>query len=98
MMMLPMLAGSVAMALMFAGTGGGTRTLVTGGLFGVSALGMLASQFGTHAGGPTKQQMLAARREFMRHLATQRRKVRKSGRQQRIAQFYRHPDPDALWS
>ena len=41
MMMLPMLGGSMAMALMFAGRGGSTLGYVTGGLFGLSAIGML---------------------------------------------------------
>jgi S-DNA-T family DNA segregation ATPase FtsK/SpoIIIE len=97
-MMVPMLAGSVAMALMFAGQRGGTMAYVTGGLFGLSAVGMLASQLSGHAGGPSKQEMLERRREYMHHLARQRRRVQKTIEQQREAVFYRNPDPDTVWS
>ena len=98
MMMLPMLAGSVAMALMFAGQRGGPFAYVTGGLFGLSAVGMLASQFGSHAGGASKQEMLLARQEYLRHLAQQRRRARRAAKQQRETLAYRHPDPQALWT
>ncbi|ASW57120.1 type VII secretion protein EccCa [Plantactinospora sp. KBS50] len=98
LMMLPMLAGSVAMALMFAGARGGSMAYVTGGLFGLSALGMLGSQLSGHAGGASKQEMLQRRREYMDHLSRTRKRVLKTIRRQREAAFYRHPDPDALWS
>ncbi|MFV2018488.1 type VII secretion protein EccCa [Micromonospora sp. LOL_023] len=98
MMLLPMLAGSVAMALMFAGRGGSTLSYVAGGLFGLSALGMLAAQLGNQAGGPSKQEMAQRRREYLAHLARQRRRVLRTVRQQQQAAFYRHPDPPALWS
>ena len=98
MMMLPMLAGSVAMALMFAGQRGGPFAYVTGGLFGLSAIGMLASQFGQHAGGQTKQEMLRNRREYLRHLSQQRRRARKAATDQRRTLIYRHPHPQTLWT
>ncbi|MET8148618.1 type VII secretion protein EccCa [Actinoplanes sp. NPDC049668] len=97
MMMLPMLGGSMAMALMFAGQRGSTLGYVTGGLFGLSAVGMLASQFG-QGGGPSKQELLQQRREYMQHLSKQRKKVLKTVQMQREAALYRHPDPNALWS
>ena len=97
MMMLPMLGGSMAMALMFAGRGGGTLSYVTGGLFGLSAVGMMAGQFQS-GGGPSKQEMLQQRREYMQHLSRQRKKVLKTVRAQREAALYRHPDPDTLWA
>jgi len=98
MMLLPMLAGSVAMALMFAGRGGSSLSYVTGGLFGLSAIGMLASQFSHQGGGPSKQEMVQRRREYLAHLSRQRRRVLKTVRRQREAASYRHPDPAALWS
>ncbi|MFG1920453.1 type VII secretion protein EccCa [Cryptosporangium sp. NPDC048952] len=100
MMMLPMLAGSAAMALMFAGTGGAGSTLrwVTGGLFGLSAIGMLSTQLGSYSGQPSKQQMASQRREYMRHLAQLRRRTRTAVRTQREAMFYRHPEPATLWT
>ncbi|MFY1653086.1 type VII secretion protein EccCa [Solwaraspora sp. WMMB762] len=98
MMLLPMLAGSVAMALMYAGRGGSTLSYVAGGLFGLSALGMLATQLSNQAGGPSRQEMAQRRREYLAHLSRQRRRVLRTVRQQREAAFYRHPDPQTLWS
>src|SRR5688572_19137419 len=46
MMVLPMLGGSVAMAMMMGRGGGGAFSYVVGGLFGISSLAMLATSFG----------------------------------------------------
>ncbi|GAA0726723.1 type VII secretion protein EccCa [Dactylosporangium roseum] len=97
LMMIPMLAGSGSMALMFAGQRGGPLAYLTGAMFGLSAVGMLASQFGQNTG-PGRQEMLLARRNYMRHLAQRRRQVRKAAQRQRASQLYRYPDPSSLWS
>ncbi len=98
MMMMPMLAGSAAMALMFSGgRGGGPLTYMTGGLFGVSALGMVGMQL-VGGGGKSKKEMILARRDYMRHLALHRRKVRRTAIQQCEAMLYRHPEPGNLWA
>ncbi len=97
LMMAPMLAGSGAMALMFAGSRGGALGYVMGALFGVSMLGMVAVTAFSGASGPNKKEMIATRREYMRHLALHRRRVRRTATEQRQAMFYRHPDPDMLW-
>src|SRR5256886_2488265 len=98
MMLLPMLTGTVATAMMFAGRQGGTYAYVVGAVFGVSSLGMLATSFGTTTGQPKKAEMMAARREYLRHLAALRRKVREHADRQRDGLHYRHPDPTTLWS
>ncbi len=95
--MVPMLAGSVAMALMFTNGRGGTLSYVTGGLFGVSMLGMVGVSFFGQAGRPNKRDSLTMRREYLRRLGQLRRQVRRTVRDQRRAMFYRHPDPDTLW-
>ncbi|MEU4214455.1 type VII secretion protein EccCa [Actinoplanes sp. NPDC026623] len=97
MMVLPMLGGSVAMAMMMGRGGGGASSYVIGGLFGVSSLAMLATSFGG-GGAPKKAEMMAARREYLRHLSSLRRRVRDTASRQRIGLFYRHPDPAQLWS
>jgi S-DNA-T family DNA segregation ATPase FtsK/SpoIIIE len=97
LMTLPMLGGSVAMAMMF-GRGGGTYSYVVGAMFGLSSLAMLATSFGSASGTPKKSQMMAARREYLRHLASLRRRVRETAAKQRSGLFYRHPDPPQLWS
>jgi DNA segregation ATPase FtsK/SpoIIIE, S-DNA-T family len=95
---LPMLAGTVASAMMFAGHQGGMYSYVVGAVFGISSLGMLATGFGSATGAPKKAEMMAARREYLRHLATLRQRVRQIADQQRTGLHYRHPEPAQLWS
>ncbi|GIJ21860.1 type VII secretion protein EccCa [Micromonospora lutea] len=97
LMVLPMLGGTVAMAMMF-GRGGGAYAYVVGGMFGLSSLAMLATSWGSASGTPKKSEMMAARREYLRHLATLRRQVRQTATRQRAGLCYRHPDPSLLWS
>ncbi|HYN94301.1 MAG TPA: type VII secretion protein EccCa [Pilimelia sp.] len=97
LMTLPMLGGSVAMAMMF-GRGGGAYSYVVGAMFGVSSLAMLATSWGSASGSPKKAEMMTARREYLRHLASLRKRVRQTAARQRSGQFYRHPDPGQLWS
>jgi S-DNA-T family DNA segregation ATPase FtsK/SpoIIIE len=92
----PMLTGTIATALLFAGREGGTYSYVIGAIFGFSTLGMLFSSAGS--GTPKKAEMMAARREYLRHLATLRRRVRDTATRQRAGLHYRHPDPHSVWS
>ena len=48
MMALPMLGGSVAMAMMMGQGRGGAYSYVVGGLFGVSSIAMLSTSFGAN--------------------------------------------------
>ncbi|GIJ55961.1 type VII secretion protein EccCa [Virgisporangium aurantiacum] len=99
LMALPMLTGAAAMALMYSRFGGGGALgWVTGGLFGMSAIGMLAVSLGQQSGGPNKREMMRMRRAYLRHLGQQRTRVRKIITRQRTAAFYRNPDPASLWS
>ncbi|GAB7049573.1 type VII secretion protein EccCa [Catenuloplanes indicus] len=93
---LPMLGGSVAMAMMF-GRGGGTYSYVVGALFGVSSLAMLVTSWGG-SGAPKRAEVAAARREYLRRLAALRRRARRTALAQRDGLRYRHPDPARLWS
>ncbi|RIV31609.1 type VII secretion protein EccCa [Micromonospora radicis] len=97
LMVLPMLGGTVAMAMMF-GRGGGAYSYVVGGMFGLSSLAMLVTSWGSASGSPKKSEMMAARREYLRHLATLRRQVRQTAARQRAGLCYRHPEPALLWS
>ncbi len=100
MMLLPMVAGSGAMALMFARQGGRADPImyITGGMFGLSMLGMVAVQFFSQIGQPGKQELIAQRRDYMRQLAQLRRRITQTITQQRKAMYYRYPDPESLWS
>src|SRR4051795_4210179 len=97
MMALPMLGGSVAMAMMMGQGKGGAYSYVIGGLFGVSSIAMLTTSMGA-SGSPKKAEMMAARREYLRHLAGLRKRVRETATKQRVGMLYRHPDPHQLWS
>ncbi|MBQ1051001.1 type VII secretion protein EccCa [Micromonospora sp. C51] len=97
LMLLPMLGGTVAMAMMF-GRGGGAYAYVVGGMFGLSSLAMLATSWGSASGNPKKSEMMAARRDYLRHLAILRRQVRQTAERQRAGLCYRYPDPSLLWS
>ncbi len=97
LMVVPMLIGTLATALMFAGRQGGAFSYVVGGAFGVSSLGMLATSFG----GTTRQRradVTAARADYLRQLDTVRSHVRANAGDQRIGLRYRHPAPTELWS
>jgi S-DNA-T family DNA segregation ATPase FtsK/SpoIIIE len=95
---LPMVAGTAAMGLMM-GTGrGGPLMYVAGGMYGVSVLGMVASQLGNGGGKRDKGEMAEVRRQYLRKLSQLRAGVRTTIRQQREAIHYRHPEPAQLWS
>src|SRR5207249_2805182 len=82
---------------MFSGNQRGPLQWVVGLMFGVSALGMLATSWGQDSG-PKKAELMARRRDYMRYLASLRRRARRAVREQREAAFYQHPDPEKLWS
>ncbi|MEU0462576.1 type VII secretion protein EccCa [Amycolatopsis sp. NPDC006131] len=99
LMILPMLAGTGGMALLIGAGRSGPLMYVAGGLYGVAVLGMILFQIISQNGqGPSKQEMIANRRRYMRRLSQLRAQVRDTIDQQRKAMFYRHPDPSRLWS
>jgi S-DNA-T family DNA segregation ATPase FtsK/SpoIIIE len=98
MMALPMLGAMLPSAYMMGNGQNGKMGYVMGGMMGVSMIGMMAMNLSQGGGGPKKAEMMAARREYLRHLATMRTKVRQTVAQQRTGLFYRHPDPQRLWS
>lgn len=97
MYMLPMMAGGGAMAMMYAGRGGGPLMYVVGGLFGLSMLGMGAMTF-LRSGQGKKSEVDEERRDYIRYLGQTREQIRTATDQQRKSLLWRHPDPDVLWS
>jgi len=97
LMSVPMMAGSGAMALMFTGGSSGPLRIVVGGLFGLSALGMVGMGL-MSGGGASKADMAYARRQYMRGLSQHRVRVTRAADEQRTAMAYLHPAPDELWS
>ena len=97
MTILPMMLMSGVMVMMFVGGGRGALTWVMAGLMGAAMLGMLVGQLAMSAG-ERKHRMGGDRRDYLRYLSQQRKRVRRSIEQQREATDWRHPDPSALWS
>jgi S-DNA-T family DNA segregation ATPase FtsK/SpoIIIE len=97
LMLLPMVAGGAAMAIMYSNRGGGVLTYVVGALFGVSMLGMFVTSFGASQGSK-RAEVDARRRDYLRYLAQSRRQVHKAAAQQHEALQWRHPPPETLWS
>ncbi|RMB61254.1 type VII secretion protein EccCa [Tessaracoccus antarcticus] len=99
--MLPMLAGGLAMGLMFMGGGGmggkGPLGGVIGGLYGVSMMGMMLSQMG-RSNDDQAAQLDANRRDYFRYLAQTRRKFTETADEQRARAAFLHPTPDSLWT
>jgi S-DNA-T family DNA segregation ATPase FtsK/SpoIIIE len=96
-MLVPMVMGAAAMAVMYANRGGGAMTYVVGGMFGISMLGMAVMSFGGGQGSK-KGELDAKRREYLRYLDQSRKQAHKAHAQQRAALLWRHPAPVALWS
>ncbi|GGM63359.1 type VII secretion protein EccCa [Dactylosporangium sucinum] len=97
MTILPMMLMSSVMAMMFLGGSRGMLTWVMAGMMGAAMVGMIAGQLAMSAG-ERKHRMGGDRRDYLRYLSQQRKRVRKSIDQQREATAWRHPDPSALWS
>ena len=95
--MLPMIAGGGAMAMLYAGRGGGPLTYVVGGLFGLSMVAMAGMSL-LRSGQGKKAEIDEERRDYMRYLGQTRTQIRQVTEQQRKALLWRHPDPDVLWS
>ncbi|MBB2940608.1 S-DNA-T family DNA segregation ATPase FtsK/SpoIIIE [Actinoplanes lutulentus] len=98
LMVLPMALMGGVMALMFT-TGssrGGSMNLMMSGLMVVAMGAMMLGQLG--GGGDRKQRAGAERRDYLRHLAQNRRRARQYVDQQREAALWRDPDPRALWT
>lgn len=79
-------------ALMFvSGMGRNPMSFMFPLLMVFSTVGMMVS------GGPGNKDMLAARKDYQRHLSSIRRAVQKASQQQREAAEFIHPAPQTLW-
>lgn len=102
LMIIPMVCLMGAMMLMmfvFRLDRFGPLMYVIGGLFAIGIIGMVGFMvLNQQNQGPSKQEMATNRRRYMRKLSQLRAQVRETVDKQRRAMFYRHPDPDQLWS
>jgi S-DNA-T family DNA segregation ATPase FtsK/SpoIIIE len=92
----PMLAGTAATAMMFgARPAADPYTYVVGAMFGLSTLGLMIT--GWTGNGGRRAELGQARRDYLRYLATTRRRVLSVLSAQREALAHRHPHPESLW-
>ncbi|GIJ62441.1 type VII secretion protein EccCa [Virgisporangium aurantiacum] len=97
MMILPMMLMTGVMVMMFFGRGRGALTWVMMGLIGVATAGMLVGQM-LLSGGERKKRVGGDRRDYLRYLGQQRKRIRAVVTQQREAGAWRHPEPAGLWA
>ncbi|NEC68514.1 type VII secretion protein EccCa [Streptomyces sp. SID9727] len=96
MQLLPML-GMGSSVVFFFMPGSHPFMKIMGVMMLLSTAAMAIAQVVRHRKG-TQGQSAEGRRDYLKYLAQTRRKVRRTARAQREAQFYLHPDPDQLWS
>ncbi|MGH3663667.1 MAG: type VII secretion protein EccCa, partial [Micromonosporaceae bacterium] len=96
MTVLPMMLMTAVMLLLFFGPTRGPFGWTMMGLMGVAMVGLMIGQFAV-SNSERKYRMGGDRRDYLRYLAQQRRRIRRSVTQQREASAWRHPDPEALW-
>ncbi|OLR90604.1 type VII secretion protein EccCa [Actinokineospora bangkokensis] len=99
--MLPavMIVASVGMMVfMFVVGGRNPSSLLFGGMFLMSTVGMMAGGMGGRGGGQKKAEMNEDRKDYLRYLGQMRDRAREASLEQRASLEWTHPDPQALWS
>ncbi|PZT72387.1 MULTISPECIES: type VII secretion protein EccCa [unclassified Streptomyces] len=95
MQLLPML-GMGSSVVFFFMPGSHPFMKIMGVMMLLSTCAMVVAQVIRHRKG-TQGQSAQGRRDYLKYLAQTRRKVRRTARAQRDAQFHLHPDPGQLW-
>ncbi|MBX7266392.1 type VII secretion protein EccCa [Micromonospora sp. Llam7] len=94
---LPMALMSGVMVLMFTGGAHGATSYLMAGMMVVATGSMAVGQL-TTGGGDRKRKLAAERRDYLRYLAQNRRRIREAVTAQRDAAGWRHPHPQELWT
>ncbi|XVU26731.1 type VII secretion protein EccCa [Actinoplanes sp. CA-054009] len=97
MLVLPMALMSGVMMLVFLGPRSGALTWLILGMLVMAMGGMVVAQvaFGS---ADRRNRIGGDRRDYLRYLAQNRRRIRQSVTRQREAADWQHPDPRSLWS
>jgi S-DNA-T family DNA segregation ATPase FtsK/SpoIIIE len=92
-----MIVASVGMmALMFTTTDGNPESLLFGGMFLISTVGMMAGGMGR--GGNKKGEMNEDRKDYLRYLEQMRGRAHQVAEAQHAERAWNFPDPATLWS
>ncbi|MGI5520025.1 type VII secretion protein EccCa [Micromonospora sp. CA-259024] len=97
MVVLPMALMSGVMMLMFMNSSRGPLTFVMLGLMVVAMGAMVVGQV-AFGGMDRKKRLGGDRRDYLRYLAQNRKRIRKDVARQRDASGWQHPNPHSLWS
>ncbi|MDQ3404462.1 MAG: type VII secretion protein EccCa [Actinomycetota bacterium] len=99
MKMLPavMIVASIGMMIFMFQMSRSPMSLMFGGMFLISTIGMMASG-GGRGGGQKKAEMNEDRKDYLRYLGQMRDRAREAALDQRASLEWTHPDPQALWS
>ncbi|MEV4759981.1 type VII secretion protein EccCa [Micromonospora sp. NPDC049559] len=97
MLVLPMALMSSVMMLMYMSGSRGPLTFVMLGAIVLSMGGMVLGQV-AFGGMDRKKRLGGDRRDYLRYLAQNRKRVRRDVARQRDASDWQHPDPRSLWS
>ncbi|MFC5286102.1 type VII secretion protein EccCa [Actinokineospora guangxiensis] len=100
MKMLPavMIVASIGMMIFMFTMSRSPMSLMFGGMFLISTVGMMAGGMGGRGGGQKKAEMNEDRKDYLRYLGQMRDRAREAALDQRAALEWTHPDPQALWS
>ncbi|RKN34136.1 type VII secretion protein EccCa [Micromonospora musae] len=96
-LMLPMALMSGVMVLLFISRSGGAFTWIILALMAVALGGLVVGQIAV-GGMERKSRLGGDRRDYLRYLAQNRKRVRQHVLRQREASDWQHPEPNALWS
>ncbi|GAA2835622.1 type VII secretion protein EccCa [Crossiella cryophila] len=95
-----MIVASVGMMIFMFQTGGkNPQSLLFGGMFLISTIGMMAGGgMGGGGKGQKKAEMNEDRKDYLRYLGQMRQRAREAIAEQRAEREWVHPDPKMLWS
>ncbi len=95
-MMLPMLLMPIGMVMMFLSGGSGGGLPIGGGFMALGMFGMMGMQMMRQNGGDPKEELNSERDDYMRNLASQRKRLREAVGQQQESLLWNNPEPSRL--
>ncbi|MFC7617900.1 type VII secretion protein EccCa [Actinokineospora soli] len=93
-----MIVASIGMMVFMFTLSKSPMSLMFGGMFLISTVGMMAGGMGGRGGGQKKAEMNEDRKDYLRYLGQMRDRAREAALDQRAALEWTHPDPQAMWS
>ncbi|GGM51557.1 type VII secretion protein EccC [Longimycelium tulufanense] len=92
-----MIVASIGMMVFMFMAGRNPMSLMFGGMFLISTIGMMAGGMG-RGGGQKKAEMNEDRKDYLRYLGQMRERAREAAEEQRTEREWTHPDQQMFWS